>query len=332
MKSVFTALSVNLLCGLLVSACGLQGTEPTPKIEINWTSTATTRATTLPPTATMTVTPVMEASATSSLAPTRTLTSTVTPVPNSTLFADASSWFFDQNQTYSSPDGKWVAVTNIFYPRLEILDQEGTFIRGIELPGTYDTVGYVPDRWSQDGEALYFTIYVPLDGGCLRFFDGMGYHRLDLQSGDVESILSGGDFSGDAWGDEVVTFSLSPDETIIAYPEYVGEAHYLTLRYLATGEYSHFLLPGYGYAGSILWAPRQTDIFLSLIKDACSVNEVWSIGRINIQGDTLEILVDGKEVFLYPVGWVDDGIILVNDDISRSYYLEVDTKAFYPEP
>lgn len=209
-----------------------------------------------------------------------------TPIPTPDLAS-----FDEKEWSYTSPDGKWMALTKAAFPKVgSAAVSYYTQLKVSQASGDTEWVvvnewsewglGYTvpqPLSWSLDGRYCYYTNR-PVPDGCAVFVNGLDLWKVDLSSGSVEQIMP----PSGLW------LALSPDETMVAYIRYGGRA--LVIRDLSTGKERETQLdPGKPYqAGAITWSPDGAAILLTLALQPCSGSWADSTSIVHIDAASLE--------------------------------------------
>ena len=170
------------------------------------------------------------------------------------------------------------------------------------------TAGYTtpqPVRWSQDGQALYFT-NLPHFDGCAVFANGQTLQRLDLKTGQVTPIMP----------KVGSVLSLSPDERMVAYI-LDGQPPVLVLRFTSTGAEEKVSLPVQDpdtQAGSLAWSENGNVLVLTMAVHPCDA-ERWlhSIVRVDVGPLTQKTLVSNSRQYLRTVGWMGSATLRVEE-------------------
>jgi len=125
---------------------------------------------------------------------------------------------------FISPNENWLAIHCIrkLNPTLEIVNREGK--RWVLQLKDYVSKKYVhdegagmggfhPEKWTNDGEYLYFSSALYSSGGYVCFYDltAQGLYRIKLNDGTVSAILPAEGASSD------YTVSFSPTDRRLAY-------------------------------------------------------------------------------------------------------------------
>lgn len=190
---------------------------------------------------------------------------------------------------------------------------------------------FQPYRWSQDSQYLYFNTHLSIDG-YVPFYDGMGLRRLDVSNGQVSEILPTGDITNGRWN--IVNFSLSPNDKLLAYIDWIDNERQLIIRDLETGLESNLLLKGYTAAGSILWSPKQDRLVLALAKGTDWENTLFTVMDVNL--DTLETtaIIEDNKLGLDPVKWVSESEIKIQErgDSQNLIFVNLATKKIQVVP
>lgn len=172
-------------------------------------------------------------------------------------------------QSIPSPDGSLIAkmYTQYRHPTgiatIEILEANGSMLWAIpyqgEQPGGDPRPFLSIYRWAPDSSALYFYYSFSYDG-FYTLWDGHDLQRIDIRTGEIEGLID--------W-EPLVSFSLSPDGTRLAYLRAGDQRPRILIRELTSGEereaaFSLEALPG-AQAGWIEWSPDGNELVFSII-------------------------------------------------------------------
>ncbi len=282
--------------------------------------------------------------------------STERPIPTSTIVVSPSlTWvpsatqeklnsqldlsLMDVNEWAStSPDGRWVAVGLVAFPK-ENIGGQLAYIRlmifGVEGKTHWTIIdkwqemdlGFptpVPLKWSQDGKHFYFTHRVIPDG-CSAFAFLTDLQQVNLEDGTADDLLP----------DSALALALSPDDSQVAY--FFGGERGLVLRNLVTGEERETKIdPGKDLnAGNILWSPDGTSLALTLAINPCTgvygvSKTVWAESTTILWVDAKtfqqKVLVKEDPRLFITWEWNKPGKITITDGEENSlWYLDVNT-------
>jgi len=238
----------------------------------------------------------------------------------------------------TSPDGRWVAVGLVAFPKeniggqlayisLMIFSVEGkthwTIIDKWQEMGLGFPIP-VPLKWSQDGKHFYFTHRVTPDG-CSAFALLTDLQQVNLEDGAVDDLLP----------DPALALALAPDEAQVAYIGYGDRG--LILKDLITGEERETKIdPGKDFnAGNILWSPDEDALALTLAINPCTGDyglskTVWaeSTTILWVDAKTLQqkdLVKEDPRLFI-TLEWNEPGRITIADGEGNSaWYLNVNT-------
>jgi hypothetical protein len=207
-----------------------------------------------------------------------------------------------------SPDGRWQAIARHteptmlnemeqFYGSLQVTDGQTTwepvaewrnYGLGYSFPAVY--------RWSPDSRYLYFTNLV-LPDGCTLHASGEGLYRLDVASGAVTEILP---------SSKTLNFSLSPDESTVAYTFHNGQQTVFVARDVNRGVESSVSISetdGSARATEIVWSADGKTAVVALVHDACLPDQSSSIIRVGVPAMEATSLVDQDSRQFSIAGW-----------------------------
>ncbi len=304
-------LGVTMLLFLALTNCSGPATSPV------LVSTGTPSVASIPLVPTRTNTPDSVKSPTEQA---RDTPSAVTPTPD---LAD----FEQQEWSYTSPDGNWIALTLAAYPKagstaagiytqLKVSSTDGAAEWVIVDRWSGGGLGYTipqPLLWSRDGQYLCCTNR-PVTDGCGLFVDASDLWKVNLRSGSVVDIMPS---SGS-------TLSLSPDETVVAYIRWRGRA--LVIRDLLSGkERQAQLNPGKPFAaGHIIWSPDGTTLLLTLALQPCSGNWAESTSIVRVQVPSLEqtTAIREDERLFITAEWSAPDRVLLKDKEGEYWWMD----------
>jgi dipeptidyl aminopeptidase/acylaminoacyl peptidase len=239
----------------------------------------------------------------------------------------------------TSPDGEWVAVGLIAFPkeniggqldytRLMIFSTDGkthwTIIDRWEEMGLGFPVP-MPLKWSQDGKHFYFTHHVIPDG-CSAFALQTNLQRVNLEDGTVNDLLP----------DPALALALSPDDSQVAY-FFGSQDRELVLRNLVTGEEREAKIdPGKDFnVGNILWSPDGKSLALTLAINPCTgeygvsktvLAESTTILSVDAKTLQQKVLIEEDQRLFITWEWNRPGKITITDGEHNSvWYLNVNT-------
>jgi hypothetical protein len=234
-------------------------------------------------------------------------------------------------ETFSSPDGKWMAQLTValpvggasvgdnYYTRLEIartdhavtwvaVDQWSRFGLGYTTPR--------PLHWSGDGQYLYFT-NAPTPDGCAVFANGEDLQQVDLKNGQVKEVVP----------KVAQVVSLSPDDQTLAYIPSGGTLR-LILRSLATGAERQVDLSGEkdAQAGSIVWSPDTQVVILTVAIHPCDPSQWrYSVERIDTPTMALKTLIPNGRRSLRTIGWRGVAMVELEDNAGNQWLIDAVT-------
>lgn len=242
-----------------------------------------------------------------------------------------------------SPDGKWVAYFFGLYGnynepyqgtehKLSVANFDDTIVWNVSQENLNGGESwFIPYRWSKDSRYLYFNISFSFSGYA-PFYQGAGLQRLDVLTGTVSEVISSG-FSPDEhiyiWN--LVSFTLSPDDKLLAYFTYFDDVNHLVIREMKTGNEKSLPLNEYEDAGSIVWSPQKDKLVFAAINgntsDALSYIELVEVGSL-----TSRTLVKDRSWILEPIMWTDNHTILLKDRGGAYLFLDTITEELTPSP
>jgi hypothetical protein len=221
-----------------------------------------------------------------------------------------------------SPNGEWIAARHKSFEGLltflsftvEKLDGSITWeIKKIPIENKPPYQNFpAPFMWSKDGETLYFVNDVFQDGCIYYPYIGEKLFSLNLNSGEIITIL-------DEFAYEI---KFSPDESKIAY---FGSGDIgLQILDLATERKIEFeyLYPDmntiqYG----LVWSPDNNQLAFTISFDTCTDERATSVVLINIADNSQQILIDEDERLIYAREWLGKNTILVSDESDNFWFL-----------
>ena len=272
-------------------------------------------------------------------------TSTETAVPSPPLAtAEVSnkqlnlSMMNVQEWASTSPDGRWVAVGLVAFPK-ENIGGQFAYVRLMifsvdgknhwMIIDKWEEMGLgfpvpMPLKWSQDGKHFYFTHQVTPDG-CSAFPFLTDLLQVNLEDGTVDDLLP----------DPALALALSPDDSQVAY--FFGGERGLALKDLVTGEERETKIdPGKDFnAGNILWSPDGTAVALTLAINPCTgeygvSKTVWAesttILLMDVETLQQKVLVNEDSRWFVTWEWNEPERITIADGEENSLWqLDVNT-------
>jgi hypothetical protein len=244
-----------------------------------------------------------------------------------------------QEWASTSPDGKWVAVGLVAFPkeniggqqayiRLMIFSADGKIHWMIFDKWEELNLGFpipAPLKWSRDSKHFYFTHRVTPDG-CSAFSLLTDLQQVNLADGTVTELLP----------QSAVTLALAPDQSQVAY---VGQGDRgLILKDLVTGEERETEIdPGKEFdAGNIMWSPDGNALALTLAINPCTgeyggSKTVWaeSTSILRVDANTLQqrVLVEEDPRWFITWEWNEAEKITITDGVENSlWHLDVNTR------
>jgi hypothetical protein len=288
---------------------------PSPTTQPTVTSQPTAVPTSTPqPTATITLTPIPTDTATPSP------TGTVTPSPTPEIQIAA---------TLVSPQGNWVAT-------LEEIDAGSQTTRTLKVTNSSEQIEWIaetasgesfylsnpyPFSWSQNEQVFYFT-HLGFGDGCQAYGNGSDMHRLNLMTGEVEEVASGG-----YW------FALSPDENRLAYLSYKRGlvVHYLESDSETELQFNLGPEPEFWDVIDLMWSPDSNQILTIAVFDICfGPNSTYSLIRVDV--NTLEqfVLVDGLKSLNRIIEWPEPEKALLELENQQFAWVNIATGELTP--
>ncbi|MCB8945356.1 MAG: hypothetical protein H6658_16535 [Ardenticatenaceae bacterium] len=261
-------------------------------------------------------------------------TALVVPVDSATPqteLPDPSELQIESSSTEVSPDGRWQATASRTEP-VVILQSEKFYTSLTVTDGTtiwapvaewrsygLGDVAVAVVRWSADGRYLYYTNTGSTDG-CGLFFTGTDLHRLDVSDGTVQTILEDG-LTGN--------FSLSPDETAVAYLRFNGQGIVAVVQNVASGQADSVVAAetADGQAGNILWSPDNGRFLFTIAHNPCSDDWTHSIVRVDAADITAVTLIANDPRRFTILEWADSTgtTVRLQDDGGNTWLLNVDS-------
>jgi dipeptidyl aminopeptidase/acylaminoacyl peptidase len=229
----------------------------------------------------------------------------------------------------TSPNGKWVAVGLVAFPR-ENIGGQPAYVRVMIFSADGKThwtiidewqdvnLGFPtpePLQWSRDGKYFYFT-YRVIPDGCSAFPFLTDLQQVNLENGATDDLLP----------DSALALALSPDDSQLAY---FGRG--LILRDLATGEERETKIdPGKDFnVGNILWSPDGSALALTLAINPCTgpygvSKTVWaestSILWVDVKTFQQKILVKEDPRLFVTVEWNEPEKLVITDGEENSIW------------
>jgi formylglycine-generating enzyme required for sulfatase activity len=182
--------------------------------------------------------------------------------------------------------------------------------------------GYLaPGSWSPDGLYFYFSEHRYVDGGW--FLGPFGLHRLRLEDGQVERILSGFMFQ----------YDISPSGRQLAYINYSETLPVLTIRDLQTGvEKGIPLESDFTSAGFPLWSPDNKFVAVTEGEGGFGEEFFSSLVLVDVEAGNQRVLIDKNPAMIYAQEWSPDSQILVVDRGSPLGWYDINTGELVAPP
>ena len=255
-----------------------------------------------------------------------TLTATMTPA--ATAVAGETNVIMEVWSSVS-PDGGWVSEGQLlgvqqgnmlmgYRTVLTLINKSaGVLWRvadGFQEVGLGATVPKVV-HWGMDGRTAYITEQGFPEGGCWPdLVDGSGLQRVNLETGQVESLLPATTFA----------FSFAGDDTAVASIARLPEEPGIYLHDLINGSSEHIPLEvGYGDAGNIVWSPDgQQMVMTQILPPGYCQSENHNILLVDRNTLAMRILVEDVKN-LITVDWPTDDKILLKDGGGDLWELDV---------
>lgn len=252
-------------------------------------------------------TPRYNAPTTTSLPAFPTSTETNTPV----ILPTKTSTPKPPDQILKSLNGEFVVVFDNAYSHpayetqvIQIFDKNSSLLW--EIPYQHETamVGPHPGLaiygWSKDSAYLYFYYYSSPDGGDRAFWwDGFDLQRINVQTGEIEQVISGDKKS-------FVAFAFSPDETQIAYTRQQDNPSIFYIQNLVTGveKSTNVITSQHNYirVGGIAWSPSGDKIAFQTESDDFVAQTIF----LDLSTMKQKIVREYMVSTLYFDGWSDD--------------------------
>jgi ABC-type glycerol-3-phosphate transport system substrate-binding protein len=238
-----------------------------------------------------------------------------------------------QSQTEISPDRRWNTQTTLalpaqtgqlYYRRLTVTSQDSSqsytlvdewaeFGAGYSAPRPLSWFGMSPTEFP----VLYWS-YVPVVDSCQTFYNGSDLHRLDLQNGISQTLLT----SVGTW------LAVSPDQSRAA----AVDGTRLGIYDLSSGQGRFMELPG-GQASQAIWSPDGREVALTIADEsvgsgsACAAAQSATHTILRVDADTLEIRLrlTHEPRRLVTQSWSQLGLIKLTDPEAKAWLLDPQT-------
>lgn len=253
-----------------------------------------------------------------------TLVAKYTPTPRLITPAPSEGTFVDQSVV--SPDRVWTAVpvfetlTTGYRVSLTVSNKDKSIV-WTPVDYTGEGLGYTfpnPKRWSADSQYFYYLESTVADG-CGDFYPvDQTWQRLDVQTGQVDSIdLPPGR-----------GHMFSPDESYLAYTTDSTEVELVILN---TADQTEIRIPlpivaaegQIPQAGGIRWSPDGKRLILAAASgEICGSSVIeFYLFTVQVSDRSVETLYQGK-VFIRPLEWSSAGKVRVMDWNSKSWWID----------
>jgi hypothetical protein len=221
-----------------------------------------------------------------------------------------------------SSDGEWAVLDcSVYEVTLIRLDETREWsLSSTSLIGPFTTHFVNVFGWSVDGKYAYVGANPHTDGFWEPFHQVSDLFQLDLQTGEIISLLKGAYYS----------FSFSPDGKLLAYVETAQSPVILHIRNLEWGtEQSAQFDSKYNTAGSYIWSPDSRDLIFSMVQYDIGNFEYVTSAVAFWDGKLGKVtrLLEGYSEILVPVRWIDQthAIVQVKDEGEREFELDLIT-------
>ena len=265
--------------------------------------------------------------------PTRLPTSTFPPLEATvyTVLNGCGGYYSDLSKIIS-PDREWFVMMceRKGYTKVTRFDNtrdwhipaidNGADENGKPFNSTY----YKFYKWSADGRHVYLTRYFCcVDGPELRFVEGFGLYRFNLQTGLFDAEY---DYN---------SYLLSPSEEYLAFAE-KKNAFVVYVRNLQSLEQDVLSLKGnYTNVGIFSWSPREEFlVFVAGVGDWYEGGAGgFSVFSYDIKTRQLKRLIDNDSRFLFPAGsdrvqnaWLDEETVILAQSFDDQKYWKLNVR------
>jgi hypothetical protein len=260
---------------------------------------------TLPPTWTPTITNTPLSSATPIVVETFTPVPPITTIPQYTQTANPDDVWANYI-AIPSPGGEWTAYFNV----LEIKVVSAATGKMWTLPcALFERCQYIlPIKWSQNGDVLFFGASSYLGGvpqaTTISSYSTAG--KINVTTGKWERLFP------DPTG--YFDFSISADDTYVAYTRSVQNAQFDSLSVLLTilnlknhQQQSYTLDTGFG--GNIVWSPHKNR-FVFQIYDSAKGS---SIAYYDTEAEVLRYILKERRSVFSIQSWREDNLVLIQE-------------------
>ena len=223
-----------------------------------------------------------------------------------------------------SPSGNWVVVRC-----MEINNPTGVYnlknhsqawlltSRTIFGDDLHEWATYIiyPMKWTADERFLFLKIYpCCVDGPCLDSISGIALIRLDLLTGKVARTLPPDAKEG------FYNFTLSPDDTYLAYTRTWLERPILNLVNLVTGE-EHKIPIDERFAEVVdfIWSPDGRQLAFSARASIYCENTTYYMVIMDLDDYEQTLLLESDKAEYSPVEWTADDHIIIYLGYEKGY-------------
>lgn len=279
---------------------------------------------------------VVDAEPTMTATPTVKPTAAPAPIP-----PDVQFWV---EESFESPSKEWLATILIMQvqeggeeseerPAYD-LKSSTLYVTGrgykrdwvVEKIDIENFMGYTlawPLAWSQDEKILYYTHRFGGGDGCFgqEDFYGTDLFEFDLESGESTQILPKVGY----W------VALSPDQTMFSALDREG----LVIYEMETGgqqRISFDTIDGYNggtvfHRSDLIWSPDSRSIAYTLSIDICNGPNDAKSSVVLFDVSSMEslILIENDEHCYTTVEWLDNGLILLQDENQQNWEIDPST-------
>jgi hypothetical protein len=167
---------------------------------------------------------------------------------------------------------------------------------------------WVAQRWSQDGQSLYFSIEPYGIGGYIPFAGASSLYRINANDRRVQDVIPY-NLNG---GQMICLDELSSDERLVA--DHCAQTA-ITIRDLSSGQTTSIQPPaeanGFSLVGSARFSPNLTRVAFALAKRDPSNEQGWVAVSDGLSGDSKLIVTSQPGEYFTVVGWLNTDTLLL---------------------
>jgi hypothetical protein len=167
---------------------------------------------------------------------------------------------------------------------------------------------WVAQRWSQDGQSLYFSTEPNGIGGYILFAGASSLYRVNINDRSVKEVIP---FSING-GKMICLDELSSDERLVA--DHCAKTS-IAIRDLSSGQTTTIQPPadvnGFGFVGSARFSPDLTRVAFALAKGDPGNEQGWVAVSDSLSGGSKLIVTGQPGEYFTVAGWLNADTLLL---------------------